>query len=379
MFTRLDSLFRSKLDEVVFIELKPDADAKIKNMKLDNKIPLPIMFSDVMNKVEGASASDITAGNLIRGMAFIISVDEDFPHKKYYSDLLLEIDEKIGLYLLNHAFTLANNGKRIDALIYFKATLLFIDEEIDVLCNYGRCLVELSEESEEKENEENEKLFELEAKEVFENVAMKYPDHPYAFYQLGFIYSNEDEFKKSEEAWLRAIKNEIGENEKLEIIRNLHDLHAKIKFEEGYKLILNERPEEGLEVLLALEPEYLDWWNLMFFIGLGYRMTNEYDLALKYYSKVMELNTGHITTYNEIGLCYMTMGRYEEAIKAFTEALKMDRENSEILCNLGIVYIQLNELDEAESFFMRSLKKDSEDEITLSWIKRLNELRLMNN
>lgn len=378
MFTRLDELFRSKLDEVVFIELKPEADAKINNMKLDNNIPLPIMFADVMNKVDGASASDITAGNLIRGMAFIIAVDEEFPHKKYYQDILLEIDEKIGLYLLRHAFNLANEEKRVDALIYFKASLLFIDEEIDVLCNYGRCCVELSQESEEKENEENGKLFELEAKEVFETVATKYPYHPYAFYQLGFIYSNEDEYKKSEEAWLTAIKNEIGENEKLEIIRNLHNLHAKIKFEEGYKLVLSERPTEGLEILLALEPEYLDWWNLMFFIGLAYRMNNEYDLALKYFSKVMELNTGHVPTYNEIGLCYMTMGRFEEAIKAFKEALKMDRDNSEILCNLGIVYIQLNELDEAESFFMKSFKKDPGDEVTASWIKKLNELKSIN-
>ena len=175
-----------------------------------------------------------------------------------------------------------------------------------------------------------------------------------------------------------AIQNEIGENEKLEIVRKLHDLHAKIKFEEGYKLVINERPTEGLEILLALEPEYLDWWNLMFFIGLGYRMTNDYDKALKYFGKVMELNTGHITTYNEIGLCYMTMERYEEAIKAFKEALKMDRENSEILCNLGIVYLQLGELDESEGFFMRSLKKDPEDEITVSWIKKLNQMKLIN-
>lgn len=373
MFKRLEKLFHSKLDEVVFIELKPDASAKINTMTLDPARPLPIMFKDVMDKVNGVGAEDITAGNMIRGMAFVISVDEAFPHKTYYHDLMLAIDENVGMYLLKHAFDLANEDALVDALIYFKASLMFVDDEINVLANYGRCCIDLA-----YKKEETEQIFIEEAKEVFENLVKRYPDHPYAYYHLGFIYSNENEYKLSEAAWLKAIEYNIGEHEKHEIVKNLHDLNAKIKFEEGHTLILNGRPEEGLEVLLALEPEYVDWWNLMFFIGLGYRMTKEYDLALKYYAKVMELNTGHVQTYNEIGLCYMTMGRFEEAVKAFKEALKMDRENPEILCNLGIVYIQLSELDEAEKFLMKSYKANPDDDITISWIKKLNELRLLN-
>jgi len=372
MFTRLDKLFRSKLDEVVFIELKADAVADINGKKLDPNIPLPVMFADVMDKVNGVSASDITAANMIKGMAFVTAVDEDFPHKSYYHDIMYAIDDKIGLFLLKHAFDLANEGNKVNALIYFKACLMFIDNEIDVLVNYGRCLVELA-----YEKDETNQIFLDEAREVFESLAKKYPDHPHAYYHLGFMYSNENEYKRAEAAWIKAIKLDIGENEKHDIVKRLTDLNAKIKFEEGHTLILDGRTDEGLEILLALEPEYLDWWNLMFFIGLGYRMNQDFDNALKYYAKVMELNTGHVQTYNEIGLCYMTMGRFDEAIKAFKEALKMDRENAEILCNLGIVYIQLNELDEAESVLMRSFKKDPNDEITASWIKKLNELRLV--
>jgi tetratricopeptide (TPR) repeat protein len=373
MFRRLEQEFRSKLDEVVFIELKPTAQAKINQMTLDPKVPLPILFKDVMDKVNGVNASDITAGNMIRGMGFIISVDEEFMHKTYYHDLMLAIDENVGMYLMKYAFDLANEKQLVDALIYFKASLMFVDDEINVLSNYGRCCVELA-----YEKEEVNQLYFDEAKEVFESLVKRYPDHPYAYYHLGFLYSNLHEYKLSEKAWVKAIELNIGENEKHEIVSNLHDLNAKIKFEEGHTLVLNGRPEEGLEILLALEPEYVDWWNLMFFIGLGYRMTKEYDLALKYYAKVMELNTGHVQTYNEIGLCYMTMGRYEEANKAFKEALKMDRENPEILCNLGIVYLQLDEIDEAEKYFAKSLEKDPEDEITLSWIKKLNDLRMLN-
>lgn len=373
MFKRIETHLREKLDEVVFIELKADAKATINQMTLDPKVPLPVLFKDVMDKVNGVSATDITAGNLIRGMAFIIAVDESFPHKVYYQDVMVSIDEHVGKYLINYAFELANSGKLLDALIYFKACLLFSDDEIDVLVNYGRCAIELAYEKEESLDD-----FILEAKEVFESLVKKYPEHPHAYYHLGFIYSNVEAYKLAEKAWIKAVKLNIGENEKHEIVKNLHDLNAKIKFEEGHTLILDGRPTEGLEILLSLEAEYLDWWNLMFFIGLGYRMTEEYDLALKYFSKVMELNTGHIATYNEIGLCYMTMGRFEEAVKAFKEALKMDRHNSELLCNLGMVYIQLSEYDEAETVLMKSYKLNPEDDITAAWIKKLNELRLSN-
>lgn len=373
MFTRLDKLFKEKLDEVVFIELKPDAVADINGQKLDPAIPLPVMVADVVDKVNGVNASDITAANMIKGMGFIMSVDDEFPHKAYYQDILLAIDDKIGLFLLKHAFDLANQGERVNALIYFKASLLFIDNEIDVLVNYGRCCVELA-----YEKEEADMMFIEEAKEVFTSLIKKYPDHPHAYYHMGFVYSNVDEYKLAEKMWIQAIKLDIGENEKHDIVKRLTDLNAKIKFEEGHTLILDGRVDEGLEILLTLEPEYLDWWNLMFFIGLGYRMNQDFDNALKYYAKVMELNTGHVETYNEIGLCYMTMGRYEEAIKAFKEASKMHRNNSEILCNLGIVYIQLGELDEAESVLMRAYKANPEDEITIAWLKRLNELRLVN-
>ena len=370
MFKRLDGIFKNKLDEVVFIELKPDAKAKINQKTLDPKKPLPILLEDVVNKVKGANASDITAGNLIRAMGFIIGVDEEFPYKSYYMELLTAIDENVGLYLLKHALDLANAQQKISALIYFKVSLLFLEDEMNALVNYGRCCVELA-----YEKDETNLLYIEEAKEVFEALKAKYPESPYAYYHLGFIYSNENAYMKAEEAWVTAIKSDIGENEKHEIVKQLHDLNAKIKFEEGHTLILDGRTEEGLEILLALEPEYLDWWNLMFFIGLGYRMTEAYDLALKYFSKVMTLNTGHPPTYNEMGLCYMTMGRFEEAIKAFKEALKMDRENSEMLCNLGIVYLQINDLAEAEKYLMKSFEKNPEDEITISWIKKLNQIK----
>ncbi len=364
---KLKKFFINRVDNIVFVELKKEI--KFKDMALDKNIPLPILFSDIMDKVKGVSDEDIHTENLIKGMAYIIALDDDFKYNKYYKSILSKIED-IGFHLLRIALTYANNNNKIDAMILLKAGLLFEDDNIDMLINYARCAVELS-----YEENENEKFLLEESKEVFEYLNIKYPEHPYSYYQLGFIYSNENNYIKAEQMWVTAIKLNIDENKKHEIVTNLHDLNAKILFEKGHTLILNERVDEGLEILLSLEEEYVDWWNLMFFIGLGYRMSKEYDLALRYFMKVINLNTGHKETYNEMGLCYMTMGRYDDAINVFKEALKIHRNSSELLCNLAIVYMQMGDFDLSEKYLKDSLRENPDDEISLAWFERLNTLK----
>ncbi len=364
---KLKKMFSSKLDNIVFVELKKEI--KVKDIVLDKNIPLPILFADMMDKVKGVSDEDIHTESLLKGMAYIIALDDEFKYNEYYKKILLKI-ENIGFHLLKIGLNCANKNEKIDAMIFLKAGLLFDKDNLDMLINYGRCAIELSYE----ENEYSAFLLD-ESKNVFEYLKMKYPENPYAYYQLGFIYSNENNYILAEEMWVTAIKLNIDENKKHEIVTNLHDLNAKISFEKGHTLILNGRVEEGLEILLSLEEEYVDWWNLMFFIGLGYRMSKEYDLALKYFVKVINLNTGHKETYNEMGLCYMTMGRYDDAINVFKEALKIHRNSSELLCNLAIVYMQMGDLNLSEKYLMDSLRENPEDEISLAWLERLKTLK----
>ena len=57
---------------------------------------------------------------------------------------------------------------------------------------------------------------------------------------------------------------------RIEEIRNeLIQLKPYVDYEKGYNLVLKERPDEALDILLPLVKDFGGWWNLLFFIGLA--------------------------------------------------------------------------------------------------------------
>ncbi|EQI33119.1 hypothetical protein QOU_3656, partial [Clostridioides difficile Y202] len=60
-----------------------------------------------------------------------------------------------------------------------------------------------------------------------------------------------------------------------EVQENLGKMDFKVQYEEGYTLVFQGKFKEGLEKLLPLEEEHMDWWNLLFMIALGYKGMGE--------------------------------------------------------------------------------------------------------
>jgi len=374
MFGKIDQILKKRIDEVGFVELKPEAEIAVKDLKLDSKIPLPILIMDIVDKVNGVGSEDLNTANIMRGMAFMVGVEYDFQFNEYYKKVLKIIDENIGMRLLGIALEMADNGDRGTAIIYLRAARQILGDDLSVIYNYGRCCDELGNLGGDDSLEEKEYL--NEAFETFKYIVEKYPDSPLGYYHLGFYFVNSKQYQKAIDIWGEALKHELGDEKRMEVLKYLNAITAKADYEKGYNLVLDGRAQEGLEKLLPLEEEHSDWWNLMFFIGLGYRMLKDYEKAIQYFQKVTVLNTGHVETFNEIGLCYMSLGYFDQALKVFEEAAKMHPSNAEIICNQAISAIQLDRLEEAEELLERAHKVDPEDEIVLAWMKELNQLKM---
>ncbi len=365
MFKKIDHFLKNKTDEVVFIELKEGKTLSFNEVVLDSKTPIPIPVSDIAKQAKNPEVGDFKLSSIIDGMVTIIGIDMDFKYKDIYIKFLTNIEEDIWQKIIAKGVFLAENSKKVDAILHFRAAYLINGEDINTFYNYARCLEELALESEEDESLQN--MFLDEAFDVFNHMLELYPESAFAYYHLGFHYVNKKMFVTARKLWTRALKMELDDEKKSEIISRLADIDAKVSYEEGYNLILDGMIHEGLEKLLPLEDEYNDWWNLMFFIGLAYRQLENYDEALKYYQKVLALNTGHIDTFNEVALCYMSMGNFESAKKYLDEALRMSPLNSELLCNLGIAYLNLGDIDEARNAINKSLDLNPDDEVTIAW------------
>jgi adenylate cyclase len=87
--------------------------------------------------------------------------------------------------------------------------------------------------------------------------------------------------------------------------------------------ILNSigKPQEAIELskkAIRLSPIYPAWFLLN--LGLAYRLTGQYDDALKALKRYRELNPESVFSYAEIAILYNQLGRIEEA-RALVEEL----------------------------------------------------------
>lgn len=368
MFQKIDDLLKKRTNEVVFLDLKDEVLIG-DNIKIGNDMPIPILLKDLQKKVKGVETSDIELNKIVDGMIFILGIDLDFKYRDEYVEFLKTIDSTIGNKILNNAIVSANKGDKKDALVLFRASIVIDGKTLDNIYNYGRCCGEIAFENADSESG---KKYNNESFNAFKYLVKNHPDSPLGYYHLGFLYSNAKKYEQAMKCWKKTLSLDIDDNKYDEVLKNIKKLSDKAEYERGYKLILNQRAQEGLEILKTLEQDHAEWWNLMFFIGLGYRMIEEYEEAIKYFNKVLALNSGHIETYNEIGLCFMALHIYSEAEAAFKEALKIKPDNSEILCNLGIVYIQLGNMELAQEYLSTSYELNPDDEITNAWLDKID-------
>jgi len=93
---------------------------------------------------------------------------------------------------------------------------------------------------------------------------------------------------------------------------------------------------------------------------LNYDIEN-YDKAIEYYTKVLELEPEDTDTMNNLGLALVCKSNYKEAISLYQKALEIDSEDSITWDNLGLAYEYNNEYEKAKEAYQKALDLDSSD------------------
>lgn len=371
MFERVEKHIKEQVEGIVFIELKEEAKDILERFPYMKDISMPILVKELSQIVKGSGneMEGISIRAFIRGMIFIMGLDQHFKFNPVYKRFLKNYDSKIEDYLSYEGLKLAEAEELNDALIYFKALLFINQENINGFYNYGRCCQDIALKT---DDEEKIKDYTKEAIEVFEALIEKYPDFAGAYYYLGFHYANQKLFKKAQLIWEKAVELGLDEEKAKEVCMQIESLRNHIQYEEGYNLVLNNRPQEGLEKLFPLEENNKEWWNLLFFIALAHRQLGNFSEAIAYLERIIKINPSQADTYNELGLCYAEIRNFTKAEKYLKKALTLQENDSEILCNLGMLYIELGRYDLAETYLNESYTLNPEDPITRQCMEQLN-------
>ncbi|KGG14835.1 tetratricopeptide repeat protein [Prochlorococcus sp. MIT 0603] len=75
--------------------------------------------------------------------------------------------------------------------------------------------------------------------------------------------------------------------------------------------------------------------KVLFNLGLSYQLKREFNKALKFYDKLIELEDNNFSYYNNRACCYEELDELERAINDYNEARKLNPKESTIKLNLS--------------------------------------------
>ncbi len=126
-----------------------------------------------------------------------------------------------------------------------------------------------------------------------------------------------------------------------------------------------------LEEVVKAEPSF---WKGWFILGVAYRKKEEYEKALKAFSKVDELYPDQVSLHHEIGKCKMAMDKYKEAFPHLLYAFRRKPNDPEIVANMGILYLLLRRVPEAEALLFQAQRMAPEIDLS-PYIKQLEKIK----
>ena len=150
---------------------------------------------------------------------------------------------------------------------------------------------------------------------------------------------------------------------------------ATFQFVEGQNLNF-AIPSEHISRLKAEKGKSLEEWAMenveewlttaegLYFSGLIFLWTDDYEEALPYFQNAVEKDPNYADAWFYIGYCNGELGRHTEEIEAYKQAIRIKPDYAEAHYNLGAAYVSLGRYYEASEAYKQAirLKPDWADE-----------------
>ncbi len=395
MSKKVEQYFKEVMDKIVFINLSNDFLDKHVNLRFLKGVPIPISLEVLENeaKKSGGGKKGFSPAAAAQAMIFVIGASENFPYAEQYKRFLKYNIKGLYVATLASGIDMAQSGRLMEAAIVLRAADIYdrwsrkdavidgptlrdpkLPQTPDAIYNYARVCRDIYM-NEEEEDQTKRAVFREESVSAFERLMKEFPAYDQSYYFLGFFYMNKKRYQDAKNVWtkfLKLTKETVMAEDVRERMEQVDDL---IIYEKGYLEVMNDRAEEGLEILLPLYEKYREWWNLLFFIGLAYRKLGEYEKAKFFFKEVVRIKPSQSDAYNELGLCCASLSEYPDAEKYFKKAALIEENDPELLCNLAAVYINWGKPDEAEKTLLKAEEIAPGEEITKLWRMELEKIK----
>ena len=83
--------------------------------------------------------------------------------------------------------------------------------------------------------------------------------------------------------------------------------------------------------------------------------SKQYDIAVEYYTKVLEINPQNAEAYAKRGNAKYLLGKYKDAVKDYTKALEIDPNRENAYYNRGLAKANLKAYDDVIEDYNKEL------------------------
>ncbi|ENZ9522489.1 TPA: tetratricopeptide repeat protein [Clostridioides difficile] len=373
---KIEKYLLKKAEELAFITIKHGGEFKLKSYEVPKGgLDVPIKNEVLVKGIKEKTAQDkLNSMSIADAMIYIIGIDSKFKNNTEYEKFLNALSKDIDLDLKSYMGYMSRKyfeiGEHTDSLIYIKAFITMYPDDLDAMYNYAIVCQEIAKQYQKDMDDKAMNAFLLEAMAKLEKVIDVDENFALGYYHLGYHYYNQGQYLKTKLTWEEALRLGLDADLVAEVQENLGKMDFKVQYEEGYTLVFQGKFKEGLEKLLPLEEEHMDWWNLLFMIALGYKGMGEIEQAKMYLEKILIIKPNQVDTIVELGLCEAYKNNLDKAIEYFEQAAKI-KEDPEILCNLGMAYLNNGDIDDATYYIERAYELNPQDEITIACLREL--------
>ncbi|MDB3128589.1 hypothetical protein C4114_17480 [Clostridioides difficile] len=373
---KIEKYLLKKAEELAFITIKHGGEFKLKSYEVPKGgLDVPIKNEVLVKGIKEKTAQDkLNSMSIADAMIYIIGIDSKFKNNAEYEKFLNALSKDIDLDLKSYMGYMSRKyfeiGEHTDSLIYIKAFITMYPDDLDAMYNYAIVCQEIAKQYQKDMDDKAMNAFLLEAMAKLEKVIDVDENFALGYYHLGYHYYNQGQYLKTKLTWEEALRLGLDADLVAEVQENLGKMDFKVQYEEGYTLVFQGKFKKGLEKLLPLEEEHMDWWNLLFMIALGYKGMGEIEQAKMYLEKILIIKPNQVDTIVELGLCEAYKNNLDKAIEYFEQAAKI-KEDPEILCNLGMAYLNNGDIDDATYYIERAYELNPQDEITIACLREL--------
>ena len=138
-------------------------------------------------------------------------------------------------------------------------------------------------------------------------------------------------------------------------------LNENEMFEKAFKIHLEGKIKEAQKIYLKLVKKTEKKHNLFFLLATTYLQTEDYEKAINFFNKSIDIKSNFADAYNNRGIALYKLKMYHESIEDFNRAIELKDNYFDAHLNKGISLRNLKKYDEAIQSYQNCIKLKSHD------------------